>query len=97
MSFHVSAERGDFFTTLSYAALNGSLWAVGAAWATAIREIMIFIIPRNNDNLVVVTELGSASITTVLAAGIAILVMRSWKCGETPAPTPTVPIGRTRR
>jgi hypothetical protein len=54
--------------------MNGSR----AAWATAIREIMIFI-PRNNDNLVVVTELGSASITTVLAAGIAILVMSCTK------------------
>lgn len=90
MSFHASAREGDFFTAISYASVNGALWAVGSAWATAIREIMIFIIPRDNDNLVVVTELGSASITTVLAAGVAVLIMKSWKCCESEPPTAPV-------
>ena len=80
MSFQQSAQKGDFLTTLSYACLNGALWAVGSAWATAIREIMVVVIPRTNDNLVVLTEFGSAGITTVLAAGVAVLIMKTWTC-----------------
>lgn len=95
MSFHQSAERGDFVTTLSYASLNGALWAVGSAWATAIREIMVVLIPRTDDNLVVLTELGSASIVTVSAASVAILIMKTWSCCEKrrapPPPTRIAP------
>ena len=52
MSYQESARRGEVFQTLRYAVLNGSLWAVGVAWSTAIRSIVIELLPKDSGDVI---------------------------------------------
>ena len=90
MTFIESAQRGEVLNTTRYAVLNGSLWAVGIAWSTAIRSVVITLVPDDARD-VVLGELLAASITTFLAVGISILVSK--KRDEVPSTT----IPRPRR
>lgn len=85
-SYVESARRGEVITATRFAILNGSLWAIGLAWSTAIRSIVITLIPSDTRD-VVLGELLAALITTALAVGLSVLI--SWKCCR-PEPT-TVP------
>ena len=77
MSYIESARRGEIVSTTRYAILNGSLWAIGLAWSTAIRSIVITLIPSDTRDIVL-GELLAAVITTVLAVGFSVIV--SQKC-----------------
>lgn len=77
MSYIESAGRGEIVSTTRYAILNGTLWAIGLAWSTAIRSIVITLIPSDTRDIVL-GELLAAVITTVLAVGLSVLV--SQKC-----------------
>lgn len=79
MSYIESASRGEIVTTTRYAILNGSLWAIGLAWSTAIRSIVITLIPSDTRDIVL-GELLAAVITTAFAVGFSVLV--SQKCCE---------------
>jgi len=70
-SYIESARRGEVVNATRYAILNGSLWAIGLAWSTAIRSIVITLIPSDTLDLVL-GELLAAVITTALAIGLAI-------------------------
>lgn len=84
MSFEERAKRGDPLGAFRYAAVAGSLWAIGSSWSTAIRQIAIRLFPQDTVD-VVVAELISALLTTGLGVTIAILVTRptSW-CSRKP-------------
>lgn len=77
MTFHESATQGDIVSTLQIAVVYGALWAIGSSWATAIREIVITLVPNDTENQAL-AELGSAAITTVIGVGVALLTTR--KC-----------------
>ena len=85
MSFEESAKSGSLIDTFRFAAVAGSLWAVGSSWALAIRQIVLEIMPADSGN-VVLAELGAAAITTVFGVGIAVLAARYCKCHKRKAP-----------
>lgn len=85
MSYLESAGRGEVVNTTRYAVLNGTLWAIALAWATAIRAIVIELLPSDTHD-VVAGEILAAVITTALAVLIAIVVARRCSiCYEPPA------------
>lgn len=79
MSFEKTAAEGDVVGTLRLAVVTGSLWAIGSSWSMAIRQVVLFILP-NDASDVVIGELLSASITTLLGVGVAIAAARHWGC-----------------
>lgn len=85
MSYIESAGRGEVVNATRYAVLNGSLWAIGLAWSTAIRSIVTTILPTGTRD-VVVGELLAAIITTAFAVGLSVAV--SWNCCETTPASP---------
>ena len=78
MSYIESAHNGEIVNTSRYAIINGSLWAVGISWSTAIRAIVITIIPKDTRE-VIIGEILAAAITTCLAVAIAIIVGKGCK------------------
>ena len=68
-SYAESAVNGSWTGMVRYAILNGSLWAVGSAWSTAIRAIVLEIVPQDATDIVL-GELLAAASTTVLAARV---------------------------
>lgn len=91
MSFEESAARGDALGTLRYAAVFASLWAIGNAWSSAIRETTRAVLP--DDTLdVVLAELLAAALTTVFGISISLVAARKW-C-HSPPPPPPPPRGR---
>lgn len=74
-----SARRGEIFSTIRYALLNGSLWAVGSAWSVSIRAVVMELLPNGKVDIVI-GELLAALLTTFFGVGIAILVARDWWC-----------------
>ena len=96
-SYAESAVNGNWTGMVRYAILNGSLWAVGSAWSTAIRAIVLEIVPQDATDIVL-GELLAAASTTVLAVVVSFLAMR--KCCES-APVPNqkkdVPVRPRRR
>ena len=77
MSFQKSAADGDIIGALQLALVYGSLWAIGSSWSTAIRGVVLFILPDDSRD-VVFGELISASITTVLGVTVSVAVARNW-------------------
>ena len=61
---------------LRYAVVNGALWAVGSAWSTAIRSMVLEVLPSYT-RIVIVGELIAATTTTLLAVSVSYVVMRS--------------------
>lgn len=96
MSYFESARRGEIVSTTRYAILNGSLWAIGLSWSTAIRSIVITLIPSDTRDIVL-GEFLAAVITTVVAVGISVGI--SWRCCETPSSpnTSAPPVAQGRR
>ena len=78
MAFQQSASEGDVLSTFRSAIVFGSLWAIGGGWATAIREIVLVLVPQNSGD-VVLGELGAAVVTTIFGVGVAVLAARNWK------------------
>ena len=76
MDFTESVQRGDAFSALRMASVNGALWAIGSSWSTAIREIARVIVPSNTAD-VVVAEILAAGVVTFLGLGISLLVTRN--------------------
>lgn len=93
MSYIESARRGEIVSTTRYAILNGSLWAIGLAWSTAIRSIVMALIPSDTRE-VVLGELLAAVITTGLAVGISVVV--SWRCCDPSSEVTVVAPPRSR-
>ena len=71
-SFQERARSGDPLGAFRYAAVAGSLWAIGSSWSTAIRQVAITLFPSDTVE-VVVAELISALLTTALGIAIAIV------------------------
>lgn len=69
-----------------YAVLNGSLWAVGSAWSTSIRAIVLELLPGSQISIIA-AELLATFITTLLAVSLSFLVTRV-------KPRPTRPTDR---
>lgn len=84
-TFSEHAARGDALGALRASVVTGTLWAIGIAWATAIREITRAVLPQDTLD-VVLAELLAAGITTLLGVGVAVLTARRW-CA-TPSPQP---------
>jgi hypothetical protein len=78
MGFEESATRGDVVETFRHALITGSLWSVGIAWSTALRESVMAIIPQDSQT-VVLGEFGAAFVTTVFGVTFAIVVARCYK------------------
>jgi hypothetical protein len=79
--FHDQASRGEVIEALKVATSYTSLWAIGTAWSTAIRAIVLQLFPHD-DMDVVLAELSAAALTTCLALGVAIVVARPcFRCG----------------
>ena len=92
MTFHESAARGDITTTLQTAVVYGSLWAIGSSWSTAIREIVVTVMP-DSDNNRILAELGSAALTTVFGVAVAVITTRNFvKCCSTTEETHKPPV-----
>lgn len=87
-TFHEQAARGDAVGALQAAASYAALWAIGSAWSTAIRAISLELFPHATME-VVVAELSAATITTLLAMGLALLASRSTRCCEMRRPNAT--------
>ena len=75
-TFHEQTQRGDAFGALASAASFSALWAIGAAWSTAIRAISLELFPHASLD-VVFAELVAALITTGVGISIALLLARS--------------------
>ena len=80
MSFQKSAADGDIVGALQLAVVYGSLWAIGSSWSTAIRGVVLFILPDDSRD-VVFGEFLSASITTVLGVFVSVAAARNWGRG----------------
>ena len=52
MSFQKSAADGDIIGALQLALVYGSLWAIGSSWSTAIRGVVLFILPDDSRDVV---------------------------------------------
>lgn len=72
-TFEQRAIQGDVFGVVRLASLNGALWAVGIAWANAIREIARVLVP-DDDMDIVLAELAAAGVSTLLGVGIALCI-----------------------
>tara|TARA_B110001450_G_scaffold18786_1_gene17232 strand:+ start:11253 stop:11570 length:318 start_codon:yes stop_codon:yes gene_type:complete len=81
MSYAESATDGNLMGMLRFAVLNGALWAVGSSWSTAIRAVMLQIVPRNSQD-VVVGEILAAMVTTVASIAVSYAVMQKGCCQE---------------
>lgn len=91
-SFEQSLIRGDWIWAFRWALVTGGLWGVGSAWATAIRSIVLLLLPdRENTAAVVGGELGAATLTTLIVATLAVYVISGKHCR-----TATRAAGRTR-
>ena len=77
------AARGEALSLLRIATLNGTLWATALAWSTAVREIVVTVLPDNLTSLRVLAELVAIVITTALGVVVAIAITRPCR-----APTP---------
>lgn len=75
MTFQQSAENADIVSLFRIAIIYGSLWAIGSSWSTAIREIVMTLVPNDTDERVW-AELGAAAITTFIGIGVAVLSTR---------------------
>lgn len=75
-TYQEAAEVGDTLGVLRQAALFASLWAIGSSWSTAIREMVVALLPERDEQEVVVAELTAATITTLFALGLTFLVSR---------------------
>ena len=84
MRFYEAAAKGDVVNTLRGAAAHGSLWAIGSAWATGIRQIVIRIFPSQD----VGAELLALTITTALGVSVTLLVLRGCRFCDPPADPP---------
>jgi len=78
MSYEESVIRGNWVDMFRFAALNGTLWAVGTAWSTSIRAVTLTLIP-DDDVDVVVGEIAAASLTTIFSVVIIYLIFH---CGR---------------
>lgn len=47
-SFETYAVAGDVGAALRFSVLNGALWAIGSAWATATREVAMLLLPADD-------------------------------------------------
>lgn len=74
-TFNESVHNGDLTGTLRHAVIYGSLWAIGTAWATGIRETVLLMLPGDTRDIIL-GELLSVGITTVLGIGLSYLVTR---------------------
>ena len=77
MSFQDHVARGDAASALRSAAVYGSLWAIGAAWSSAIREITRAVFPGEGMDAAF-AEAVAAGISTVF--GLAIAFAAAWPC-----------------
>ena len=77
MTYAESARNGQPIAATQHAILTGSLWAIAISWSTAIRSVVIELIPENTRD-VVLGELLAAAITTAFAVGISLVVSRRW-------------------
>lgn len=77
MSFQEVAGRGDIVGTLRTAAVTGSLWAIGSAWAISIRAVVRALFPTDTLD-VVLAEVVAALITT--AFGTILAVALAYDC-----------------
>lgn len=92
MSYETSVRQGNVTDVLQRAILYGTLWAIGSAWSTAIRESAIAILPNTNEeNIVVLMELGAATLTTVIAVGIAFIAVNVCRPARITPPPPPLP------
>ena len=82
-----SATRGEIALTTRYAILTGALWAVGSSWSTAIRSVVLQLIPDDTHDIVV-GEILAAFLTTIIAVGLSLVVGRKW-CTDAPSAVPT--------
>ena len=83
-SFEQSAVRGEWMWAVRWALVTGGLWATGSAWATAIRSVVITMLPEDTQPWILVCgELGAALFTTVFVASIAVLVISGKQCRDT--------------
>ena len=94
MSYVESARRGEVLSTVRYAILNGSLWAIGISWSTAIRAVVAALLPDDTRD-VIFGELLAAGITTVFAVGLSMAV--AYDCCKRKPPDPPPPAPRVRR
>lgn len=79
MSYVQSALDGNVAGMLRFAILSGSLWAVGSAWSTAIRAVVLELLPDSLGSAVG-AELLAAACTTALAVGVSYAATR--RCCE---------------
>jgi hypothetical protein len=86
MSYEQSTVQGDVLQSFRTAIVYGTLWAIGSSWATAIREVVLLLVPEDDSNRAL-AELGSAGLTTVFGITLAILATRTW-CAPKKTPTP---------
>lgn len=97
MSFQERALQGDPLGAFRYAAVAGSLWAIGSSWSTAIRQIALRIFPTDTVD-VVLAEVISALLTTAIGVAVAILVTRTFRRKRpSHAVTPAATTQRGRR
>ena len=89
-TFSAYAARGNAVGALRSSILTGTLWAIGIAWANAIREITRALLPEDTLD-VVLAELLAAGITTLMGVAVALLTARKWcqRPPPPPAPPPT--------
>lgn len=74
-NFATQAQAGNVLGVLQVAILQGSLYAIGTAWATATRAIVVLAVGESH-RVAWAGELLAALLTTLLGAGVAIAVMR---------------------
>ena len=95
MSFQERAERGDPFGAFQYAAVAGSLWAIGSSWSTAIRQIVRTLLPEDTMDIVI-AEVVSALATTGLGISIAICVTRQCRRKTSHVAPPALSVDQTK-
>lgn len=86
-SFAERATQGDALGTIRYGVVTGALWSIGIAWSNAIRETMRVLLPED-DMDVVVAELLAATLTTLLATGVALIATRRQWCSASSSERP---------
>ena len=91
--FEQSARSGRIVDTFRVGVLYGSLWAIGSSWATAIRGVVVEVLPGD---VAILTEILSAFLTTLFGVGVALITVRRWRRDCCPKPLPPLPLPRPR-
>ena len=94
-TFSDHAARGNAVEALRSSIVTGTLWAIGIAWANAIREITRALLPEDTMD-VVLAELLAAGTTTFLGVAVALLTARKWCKRSPPPPLPTPSVVKRR-